>query len=192
VSPFEAVSTYFYAKDCNRPFLMHLAFTEDVQLQMIVNTEAISFPNSTQGLAQVEEVLGRRFSNDFENVYTFCLARPTKANRHHFPCHWLVGMSAKNNGLIRVGSGRYDWYFTSDAKCLVKKLIITIDVMQIFPQQELDPIMSWITGLPYPWCTPEEALLRMPSIEGMAIVRDYLKDVRPISPQQEVMVARLN
>lgn len=192
MSPFEAVSTYFYAKDCNRPFLMHLAFTEDVQLQMIVNTEAISFPNSAQGLAQVEEVLGRRFSNDFENVYTFCLARPTKANRHHFPCHWLVGMSAKNNGLIRVGSGRYDWYFTSDAKCLVKKLIITIDVMQIFPQQELDPIMSWITGLPYPWCTPEEALLRMPSIEGMAIVRDYLKDVRPISPQQEVMVARLN
>jgi hypothetical protein len=192
VSPFEAVSAYFYAKDCNRPFLMRLAFTEDVQLQIIVNTEAISFPSSAQGLAEVEEVLGRRFSNDFENVYTFCLARPTKANRHHFPCHWLVGMSAKNNGAIRVGSGRYDWYFTSDAKCLVRKLIITIDVMQIFPQQELDQIMGWITGLPYPWCTSEEALLRMPRLEGMAIVRDYLKDVRPISPQQEAMVSRLN
>jgi hypothetical protein len=192
VSPFEAVSTYFYAKDCNRPFLMRLAFTEDVQLQIIVNTEAISFPSSAQGLKEVEQVLVRRFSNDFENVYTFCLARPTKANRYHFPCHWLVGMSAKNNGPLRVGSGRYDWYFTSDATCLVRKLIITIDVMQVFPSKELDNIMGWITGLPYPWCTKEEILLRMPRLEGMTTVRDYLRDVRPISPQEEAIVARLN
>jgi hypothetical protein len=192
VSPFEAVSTYFYAKDGNRPFLMRLAFTEDVQLQMIVNTDGISFPSSAQGLVEVEEILGRRFSNDFENVYTFCLARPTKANRHHFPCHWLVGMSAKNNGPVRIGSGRYDWYFTTDAKCLVKKLVITIDVMQVFPAQELDNIMGWITGLPYPWCTRKEILLRMPRLEGMTNVRDYLQDVRPISPQQEAMGVKLN
>jgi hypothetical protein len=32
-----------------------------------------------------------------------------------------------NNGAIRVGSGRYDWYFSPDPQCLVEKLIITID-----------------------------------------------------------------
>jgi hypothetical protein len=117
VSPIEAVSTYFYAKDSNRPFLMRRAFAEDVQLQMNVTTDAISFPRSANGLGAVEDILSRRFAEDFENVYTFCLALPTKANRHHFPCHWLVGMSAKNNGPVRVGSGRYDWYVTSDAKC---------------------------------------------------------------------------
>jgi hypothetical protein len=183
VSPFEAVSTYFYAKDGNRPFLMRRAFAADVQLQMIVNTEAISFPSSADGVAAVEEILSRRFAEDFENVYTFCLAQPTDANRHHFPCHWLVGMSGRNNGPIRIGSGRYDWYFTSDEKCLVKKLIITIDVMQIFPPQELDRIMVWITSLPYPWCTPDMSLDSMPRIEGMETVRKYVKSVRPILPQ---------
>ncbi len=183
-SPREAVSTYFYAKDGNRPFLMRRAFAEDAQLEMVVNTEAISFPSSAKGVAAIEEILGRRFANDFENVYTFCLARPTDANRHHFPCHWLVAMSAKNNGPIRVGSGRYDWFFTSDARCLIDKLIITIDVMQVFPANELDRIMGWITSLPYPWCRPDEAASEMPCIEGLGSVERYLNEVRPILPER--------
>ena len=183
-SPFEAVSSYLYAKDGNRPFLMRRAFAEDVLLEVVVKTEAISFPRSTNGLAAVEEVLGRRFANEFENVYTFCLARPTEANRRHFPCHWLVGMSAKSNGAIRVGSGRYDWYFTSDARCLVEKLIITIDEMQILPANELDGVMSWIAGLPYPWCGPDEAVRTMPSIEGLAPIERYLREVRPVPPER--------
>ena len=76
-SPYEAVSTYFYAKDGNRPVLMRRAFAPDVALEMIVKTEAISFPSSARGVEAVEEILCRRFANDFENVYTFCLARPT-------------------------------------------------------------------------------------------------------------------
>jgi hypothetical protein len=175
---------YFHAKDGNRPFLMRRAFAEHVQLDMVVKTDAISFPSSANGVPAIEEILGRRFANDFENVYTFCLARPTKANRRHFPCHWLVGMSAKNNGLIRVGSGRYDWYFTSDARCLVERVIIIIDVMQIFPANELDRIMSWITSLPYPWCRPDEAVRDMPDIEGLAPVGRYLKEVRSIPPER--------
>ena len=181
-SPLETVSTYFYAKDGNRPFLMRRAFAEGAQLEMVVNTEAISFPGSAKGVAAIEEILGRRFANDFENVYTFCLARPTEANRHHFPSNWLVAMSAKNNGPIRVGSGRYDWYFTSDTKYLTEKLTITIDVMQVFPASELDRIMDWIIGLPYPWCTPGEAMRDMPRIEGLESVVRYLREVRPILP----------
>ena len=94
-SPLDAVSTYYHAKDGNRPFLMRRAFAENVRLEMIVKTEAISFPGSAKGVAAIEEILGRRFANDFENVYTFGLARPPQANRHHFPCHWLVGMSGR-------------------------------------------------------------------------------------------------
>lgn len=183
-STFEAVSTYFYAKYGNRPFLMRRAFVEDVQLKMVVKTEAISFPSSAKGVVAIEEILARRFADDFENVHTFCLARPTEVNRHHFPCHWLVGMSGKNNGPIRVGSGRYDWYFTSDEQCLVEKLIITIDVMQIFSANEIDRIMGWITSLPYPWCTPDEAARNLPQIEGLAPILRYLKEVRPIPPER--------
>jgi hypothetical protein len=183
-SPFEAVSTYFYAKDGNRPFLMRRAFAGDIRLEMVVKTEAISFPNSANGVGAIEEILCRRFANDFENVYTFCLERPTDENRHHFPCHWLVAMSGKNNGPIRVGSGRYDWYFTPDARCLVEKLIITIDVMQIFPADELDRIMNWITSLPYPWCRTDEVMKNMPRMEGLVPVAQYLKEIRPILPER--------
>ena len=183
-TPFDAVSTYFHAKDGNRPFLMRRAFAQDVELEMVVKTDAISFPGSAKGLAAVEDILSRRFAIDMENVYTFCLERPTEANRHHFPCHWLVGMSARNNGPIRVGSGRYDWYFTPDARCLVRKLIITIDAMQIFPSSSIDTIMGWLTELSYPWCTAEEAMENIPKIDGMAVIERYLKDLRPIPADQ--------
>jgi hypothetical protein len=179
-TPFDAVSTYFHAKDSNRPFLMRRAFTPNVELEMVVNTEGISFPSSASGLTAVEDVLSRRFANDMENVYTFCLSRPTDANRHHFPCHWLVGMSSKNNGPIRVGSGRYDWYFTPNEHCLVYRLIITIDVMQIFPASSIDTIMDWLTDLAYPWSTPEDVMRSMPKIDGMAQVEQYLNTLRPI------------
>ena len=188
-TPFDVVSTYFYAKDGNRPFLMRHAFAKNVELEMVVKTDAISFPSSANGLRSIEDILARRFANDFENVYTFCLSKPTEANRRHFPCHWLVGMSAKNNGPVNVGNGRYDWYFTPAEPCLVERLLITIDVMQIFPASDLDPIMNWLTGLPYPWCTPDEAIRNMPRIEGIESIEGYLKKVRPILPDDRARLS---
>ena len=181
-SPFDDVSTYFFAKDGNRPHLMKRAFAENADLEMVVNTDAISFPESAKGLDAIEDILGRRFADDFENVNTFGLSQPTAANRHHFPCYWLVGMSAKNNGPIRVGCGRYDWYFTPDEWCLIEKLVITIEVMQVFPETELLTIMQWLSSLPYPWCTPEEAIRTMPSIDGLVEVEQYIREAPPISP----------
>lgn len=183
-SPIDAVSTYVFAKDGNRPYLMRRVFAEGAELEMVVKTDAISFPDSAKGVDEIEDIVGRRLARDFENLYTFCLSRPSAANRHHFPCHWLVGMAAKNHGPIRVGCGRYDWYFAADGPCLVERLIITIDVMQIFPAIELDAIMSWLSKLPYPWCPPDEAVGGMPRIEGLATIVRYLKEVRPILPEQ--------
>jgi hypothetical protein len=50
----DAVSTYILAKDGNRPFLMRRAFANDAELEMIVKTDAISFPNSAKGLSALE------------------------------------------------------------------------------------------------------------------------------------------
>lgn len=181
--PAEVVSTYFLAKDGNRPFLMRRAFAKDALLEMVVKTDAISFPGSARGLAAIEDILCRRFANDFENVFTFCLARPTGANRRHFPCNWLVAMAEKNNGPIRVGSGRYDWYFSSGDPHLVERLIITIDVMQVLPTGELDQVMAWITSLPYPWCNADVVLEHMPAMDGLAPLTSYLEAIRPMAPQ---------
>ncbi len=183
-TPSEAVSTYILAKDGNRPFLMRRAFAEDAELEMVVKTDAISFPGSAKGVSAIEDILVRRFGFDYENVYTFCLSQPSKANRRHFPCHWLVGMSAKKDGQVRIGCGRYDWYFRPNMECRVERLVITIDVMKIFPAADLAASMNWLSGLPYPWCAPDDAVRAIPAIEGFAGIETYLKQVRPILPDQ--------
>ena len=175
-SPTAAVETYVLAKDGNRPFLMRRVFHEDVDLEIVVNTSAIDFPGVAEGMRAIED-LSRRFANDFENVFTFCLAQPSADHRRHFPCAWLVGMSAKGDGPIRVGSGRYDWYFTPDERCLVERLLIRIDVMEIIPAAEIGAVMGWLAQLPYPWCSPAEALATMPELPALQAIRDYVSAV---------------
>jgi hypothetical protein len=136
--PFDAVTTYFLAKDGNRPHLIRRIFAMDAELEMIVKTDAISFPQSVRGVDAIEETLVCRFAHDFENIYSFGLTRPAVADRLHFPCHWLVGMSAKKDGPLRVGCGRYDWYFTDDEKGLIRRLVINIEAMTVFPRSEFD------------------------------------------------------
>ena len=53
----DAISTYILAKDSNRPQLMKRAFAGDCELEMVVNTDAISFPSSARGLEQITQVL---------------------------------------------------------------------------------------------------------------------------------------
>jgi len=183
-TPYDVVSTYIFAKDGNRPFLVRRAFAEDAELEMVVKTDAISFPSSAKGVSAIEEILVRRFGLDSENVYTFCLSRPSDANRRHFPCHWLVGMSAKSTGQLRIGCGRYDWYFGANKECHVERLVVAIDVMVILPAVELAVSMNWLSSLPYPWCAPDQALKDMPANEGLAGISDYLKQVRPLSPER--------
>jgi hypothetical protein len=183
-SPADAIRTYILAKDGNRPFLMRHAFAENIELEMVVKTDAISFPSSAKGLSEIEDVLVRRFCAAYENIYTFCLSQPSEIHWRHFPCHWLVGMSARSDGQIRIGCGRYDWYFGAGADCLVERLVIAIDAMKIFPASDLAASMNWLGGLPYPWCTPDEAVRGVPAIEGFDEIEAYLKQARPILPDR--------
>jgi hypothetical protein len=180
-TPADVVRNYILAKDGNRPFLMQQAFAENAELEVEVRTDAISFPSFTRGLSAIEDVLVRRFGIDYENIYTFCLSQPADGNRHRFECRWLVGMSARSDGQIRVGCGRYDWHFGSDDAGLAKKLIIVIDVMKIFPANEQATTMKWLSGLPYPWCTAGQAARDMPRGGEFAAIEAYLSDGRPVS-----------
>lgn len=131
LAPAECIRTYILAKDGNRPFLMKQAFAEDAELETVVNSDAISFPSAAKGLSTLEDVLVRRFNADNENIFTFCLSKPSEADRSHFQCHWLVGMSMKATGQLRAGCGSYDWHFDLDGK--IAKLVINIDVMKFLP-----------------------------------------------------------
>jgi hypothetical protein len=58
-------------------------------------------------------------------------------------------------------------------------------VMHIFAETEIDAIMGWLSSLPYPWCTPDEAIAGMPALEGFEPIKPYLEQVRPISPDRQ-------
>jgi hypothetical protein len=172
--PAEAIMTYIAAKDGSRPWLMRRAFALDARLEMIVKTDAISFPSTTTGVDEIAEVLVRRFSGDYENVYTFCLSSPPKPDERRFSCDWLVGMSRRDTGDVRVGCGRYDWTFGTTKQLLVEHLKITIEVMQVLGSINQQPIMHWLSTLSYPWCPNEDAIRSMPRLNGLQDVADHL------------------
>ncbi|HSM41655.1 MAG TPA: hypothetical protein VK862_12950 [Afifellaceae bacterium] len=171
----ELIGTYISAKDGNRPWLTGRVFAEDARLEMIVDTDAISFPSTAAGVGAITAVLVREFVRDHENVYTLCLSSPPGADSRQFGCDFLVGMSRRDNGEVRVGCGSYDWSFTDTGPMLVDSLRITIAAMQVLAPGCLLPIMRWLSELPYPWCPARAAAESMPDLRGLEPVSDYLR-----------------
>lgn len=170
----DAISKYILAKDRNHPQLMKGAFAEDCELEMTVNTDAISFPSSAKGLEEVTRVLVTNFADQYANVRTFCLSRPISDYLPHFHCNWLVGMSAKDGGAIRVGCGQYNWHFSPGDDKRVRKLAIDIEVMCVLPAETSEPIMHWLAALPYPWCSIAQAYESIPNIEALRPIKGFL------------------
>ncbi len=174
-SPADCVSAYIRAKDQNRPYLMRHAFAEAATLNMIVKTGVISFPPLSKGIQAITEVLVRRFAQSYENVFTFCLADPPKDSAKTFTCRWMVGMSERETAAVRVGCGRYDWMFETRQPFLTRELTITIESMQILRAGDVNAIMDWLSGLPYPWCSVQTAVASAPKVEGLEVILDYLR-----------------
>ena len=142
---------------------------------MAVRTDAISFPSSAKGLEQITQVLVTNFGDQYENVRTFCLSRPNSDYPPYFRCDWLVGMSARQGGAVRVGCGHYGWHFGSDDDRRVKKLAIDIEVMCMLPAEGSKPIMQWLAALPYPWCSNVEARESIPANDALQPIESFLR-----------------
>jgi hypothetical protein len=174
----ELLQTYFKAKDENRPHLMVDAFHEEAAVDMSVQTGAISFPSRMEGRDAVTDGLVRNFGQMYENVYSFYLDEHPARNRNGHACHWMVVMTEKSNGSVRVGCGSYEWTFSHDDRWLVRSLHITIAAMAVLPKDMLDPVFHWAGRMPYPWCSNEQALVELPRHALLAPVRDYLLQAR--------------
>jgi len=168
------IRTYLRAKDENRPHLMASAFADSARLEVRNTTDAISFPPATLGVEAITQVLVRDFGRTYENVYTFCLCAEPEDAPGLFTCPWLVGMSDKATGSIRVGCGAYDWSFQGGGSNLVDRLVISINTMKVLPPDHLRPVMTWLSALPYPWCPASLALQEMPGIAELAEIRRFL------------------
>lgn len=173
LTPEQAISTYIRAKDGNRPYLLRQAFSEDVSLQMLVQTDTIDFPPAVEGVDAVADVLVSRFNLSYENIYTVCLcAAPDVPRARAFDSDWLVAMTEKGSGVVRLGHGRYDWSFES-ATGKVRTLRITIAWMDRFASEHHDAVLGWVSALPYPWCETRVARQQAP-----AWVREHMSVLR--------------
>jgi hypothetical protein len=157
-----AIETYIQAKDGNRPHLMAEAFAPDAALLMHVHTTSISFPSDVKGGDAISAVLVSQFAQRYENVYTFCMGAPPSVE-DTFDCDWLVCMTEKDTGAVRVGFGRYEWR-CADKSGAISALGITIEEMASLPKESSNEILGWARRLPYPWCPPALLAEHAPSI----------------------------
>lgn len=86
---------------------------------------------------------------------------------------WLVGMSVKATGEVRLGCGLYHWQFQPESG-RVEHLQITIEPLQVSPAERLRPVMDWLQPLPCPWCPAHDLLGTAPPLENIAAVLAYL------------------
>jgi len=166
---------YFHAKDENRPWYMARAFAPDAVLRMTLRTEAIAFPPEARGVEAITDTLVRRFGQTYDNVYTFYLSRPEPgAQLAEYACDWVVGMTEKATGNVRVGCGRYDWTFRH-APHQVERLAITIETMLSLPPHDSGAVLDWLTALPYPWTSAQRVVDGAPPIEALAPVLQWIR-----------------
>ncbi|MCC7216549.1 MAG: hypothetical protein IT517_07230 [Burkholderiales bacterium] len=173
-SPRAAIECYLRAKDENRPFLMERAFAVDAVLEVVAAAGTIAFPPVTRGRDGIADILVRRFAQAYENVRTFCLAGAPPVDAAEFSCAWLVGMSEKESGRVRVGCGRYDWRFEHHTPRRADRLAITIRSMESIDPGHLAPVMAWLSSMPYPWCPAARALAGLPALAALDTVRAHL------------------
>ncbi|ASW03417.1 hypothetical protein CJU94_35140 (plasmid) [Paraburkholderia aromaticivorans] len=157
-----SIETYIFAKDRNRPHLLSRAFSADAELVIDVKTDEITFPTTTKGLPGISAVVVSEFAQRYENIYTFCMEIPPDGAAA-FRCNWLVCMTEKLSGAVRVGFGNYEWCCRDDSN-LISRLKITIEEMRNLPGELGDSILEWASMLPYPWCSPDLLLQNAPDI----------------------------
>ncbi|MGJ7498265.1 hypothetical protein ACSFA8_24810 [Variovorax sp. RT4R15] len=156
------VSAYISAKDSNRPHLVSRVFSPAASLEMVVKTDAIAFNPGAHGPEAIAEMLVRRFAQQYENIYTFCLCEPPPPAALRLDCGWLVVMSDKETQQVRAGFGRYAWEWRPDVELLVRRLTITIERMDCFDPTLCAAAFEWAGRLPYPWC-PVGRVTRAPA-----------------------------
>lgn len=166
---------YLRAKDENRPLYMARAFASDAVLKMTLRTPAIAFPPEARGREAITDALVRSFGHNYENVFTFYLGHPGQdAVLADYTCDWLVGMTEKATGRLRIGCGSYDWEFQA-APHMTRKLNITIETMLTLPADTESAVFSWLTALPYPWTDAQRVVNSAPPIEALAPVMHWIR-----------------
>ncbi len=168
------VRSYIFAKDNNKPHLMKKAFADFARLEFVLKTDRIWFPSEAVGLDAMTDILVRKFGQTYENVYTFCVSDSVERVGDEMSCHWLVAMTEREGGTVRVGCGKYDWHFVESGKTVADRLQITIEAMVELKPDLAGQILGWVSALPYPWCDHKALFDSMPDIDALQALREKI------------------
>jgi hypothetical protein len=156
----DVIGLYIQSKDNNKPHLMKSVFEGVANLSMEVKTDEIVFPSETTGIEDITNILVRNFNQKYGDIYTFCITDSVTSDGKQTLCKWVVVMSDKEDGNIRVGYGDYKWTFNID---LVSNLTILIEKMIVIDKNHSTEIFSWLKKQAYPWCDSSDLLKEVPT-----------------------------
>ena len=163
-SPERLLRTYFHAKDENRPHLIAGVFSESATLEMVVKTTTISFPPSLTRHRRSHRRAGSPLCADVRKrvllLSRLSTARCRKlfvrlAGRHvregsTAPPAWAVAVTTGTFSNERRSRRSARHYHRSHAGA---------------GPRDLPRIITWLTALPYPWCSASSAIGSAPAID---------------------------
>jgi len=164
---------YLQAKDESRPYLFRQVFPENgrFQTRFSIDTD-FDQGGMREGIAEITNTFGM-LGRFFENIFTTCpIESASYTEEGQLQSTWIVGMSSRDNGDIRIAAGAYLWTFDEESG-KVAELDVLMEHMLEFPGKHLAAIMDWLSALPQPWCETKALLDGMPEIEGLEPVRTY-------------------
>jgi hypothetical protein len=175
----DILEKYVLGKDKDRFEILEEIYVTGAKVTFEINSETISFPREIAGNKEIAKVLSSDFNKNFDHVKTYCLSRefPLIAGGTILKQKWLVLMREKASRRVRIGSGFYDWHFTtkSDSQNRIEHHHIFIHEMLDLADWSLNSLLDLQKRFSYPWLEQDRAINVLESYRELKAVIGFLK-----------------
>ncbi len=177
----QLLEQYFYGKDNNIPSVIESIFAEDSRVTFSIETDVISFPDDLHGASAISEHMFASFHDSFEQIKSYYVLNSPqqKANISRGSMindlNWLVTMRERESGMVRVGTGHYDWITVSDGeRSQIVSLHVLIKTMQVFDEPKNGWLQDLQSMLISSWASYDDVLQVCGTCDELIEVKEYL------------------
>jgi hypothetical protein len=133
---------------------MPTIWRSDAILTYSFATDAIRFPERTEGIEAITRVLVVDFAQRYRRCKTYYIEDYLREQGDTVQVPWLVAMREVAAESLRLGRGYYRWTFTGvGAQRGVSAMHIHIDRMELNADPQASLLEAVQLALPYPWLT---------------------------------------
>ncbi len=175
----DILAKYVRGKDKDRFEILEEIYGTGAKVTFEINSGTISFPHEIAGNKEIAKVLSSDFNKNFDHVKTYYLSRefPLIAGGSILKQKWLVLMRERASHRVRVGTGFYDWYFTTkpDPQNRINRHHIFIHEMLDLSDWSLDSLLDLQKRFSYPWLEQDRAIKILEAYRELNTIVDFLK-----------------